>query len=332
MVNKKMVLTAAPHIKSEMSTRGVMLDVIIALFPAFCWSVVAYGRNSFVLVFTGIISCVLFEYLFCLITKKKNTIGDCSAIVTGILLAFNLPDQTPLWMVVIGSFFAIVVVKQIFGGLGQNFMNPALAARAFLFSWPSEMTTFTKPFSNGIDAVTTATPLSFLKNGELPEQSVRDMFMGVKAGCIGEISAVLLILGGIYLLIRKVITWHIPVAYIGTVALITFFFPKTSDGMEFMLYSIFSGGLMLGAIFMATDYVTSPVSNKGKVIFGIGCGLLTVFIRYFGGYPEGVSYSILLMNACVWMIDKKFIPRPFGTPKKTYKFLKVGGGNKNEEK
>lgn len=332
MINKKMVITAAPHMKSEMTTRGVMLDVIIALFPAFCWSVVTYGTNSVALVVTGIISCVVFEYLFCLMAKKKNTVGDCSAIVTGILLAFNLPSETPIWMVIIGSFFAIVVVKQLFGGLGQNFMNPALAARAFLFSWPSIMTTFTKPFQNGVDAVTTATPLSFLKNGELPEQSIRDMFMGVKPGCIGEISAVLLILGGVYLLVRKVITWHIPVAYIGTVAIITFLFPRTTLATEYMLYSIFSGGLMLGAIFMATDYVTSPVSNKGKLIYGIGCGLLTVFIRYFGGYPEGVSYSILLMNVCVGLIDKNFISKPFGTPKKTFKFTKIGGGKKNEEK
>ena len=329
MLNKKMVLTAAPHIKSEMSTRGVMLDVIIALFPAFCWSVIAYGTKAFVLVLAGIVSCVLFEYLFCLISKKPNSIGDCSAVVTGLLLAFNLPSETPVWMVIIGAFFAIIVVKQLFGGLGQNFMNPALAARAFLFSWPSIMTTFTKPFANGVDAVSTATPLSFLKNGQLPPGlSIRDMFIGVKAGCIGEISAVLLILGGIYLLVRKVISWHIPVAYIGTVAIVTFLFPKATDGFEFMLYSLFSGGLMLGSIFMATDYVTSPVSNSGKLVFGIGCGLLTIFIRYFGGYPEGVSYSILIMNACVWFIDMKFIPRPFGVSKKK---IKIGGGKENEK-
>ena len=229
-------------------------------------------------------------------------------------------------MVVVGDFFAIVVVKMLFGGIGKNFFNPALAARAFLFSWPAIMTKFIVPFKSSVipvfgavpeevvDAVSSATPLTFLKTGTLPDVSIADLFFGNVGGCIGEVSAAALLLGGFYLLFRKIITWHIPVCYIGTVALVTFIFPASGGffNLDFMLAELLSGGLLLGAFFMATDYTTSPITSKGRIIYGIGCGLLTVFLRYFGGYPEGVSYAILLMNVFAFALDKIARPRRYG--------------------
>jgi electron transport complex protein RnfD len=311
-----------------------MADVIIALLPALIESVVFFGYRALTLTLISVGACIAFETLYNKIVKKPNTIGDLSCVVTGILLAFNLPVTVPYWLVVIGSFFAIVVVKMLFGGFGKNFMNPVLGARAFLFSWPMLMTTFVKPlatyqlpiftdpiFTNGaplseyIDSITTATPLKDLKAGILPDVSVTDLFIGNIGGSLGETSAMILILGGLYLLVRRIISWHIPVAYIGTVAIITFIFPTVPGinfSVDFMLSEILSGGLMLGAIFMATDYSTSPVTKKGKIIYGIGCGLLTVFLRYYSGYPEGVSYSILLMNILAFSIDKVTRPRRYG--------------------
>jgi len=321
---KKLLVTSSPHYRASHSTTSIMLDVIIAMLPIVAMSVVYFGWRALALTLVSVGSCVAFETLFNVIVKKKNTIGDLSAIVTGMLLSFNLPVAAPYWLAVVGSLFAIVIAKMLFGGIGKNFANPALAARAFLFSWPTLMTTFVKPllseqlpifsdpiFKNGatseyIDTITTATPLVSLKSGAYPDMSFVDMLIGKMPGCLGEVCTAAILLGGVYLLLRKVISWHIPVAYIGTVALITFLFPLTGGHFdyEFMLYELLSGGLMLGAFFMATDYATSPVTKKGQIIFGIGCGCVTMAIRFLGSYPEGVSFSILLMNLLTPLINR----------------------------
>lgn len=318
----KVVVTSSPHIKADDDTRSLMLDVCIALLPALAVSVFTFGWRTLVMTVATVISCVFFEWLFNKILHKPASIGDLSAVVTGILVAFNVPVAAPVWMPVIGGAFAIIVVKMLFGGIGKNFMNPALAARAFMMaSWPALMTTWVAPYSKipllgsvtVTDAISTATPLAAMKGGVLPDASLLDMLLGQTGGVIGETSALALLAGGCYLLYRKVITINIPAAYILTVAVLTFAFPMGGqDNLQWMLSQVLSGGLMLGAIFMATDYVTSPVTPKGQIVFGVGCGLLTVFIRYFGGLPEGVSYSILIMNALVWMIDQKCLPRKFG--------------------
>ena len=247
------------------------------------------------------------------------------AAVTGLLLTLVCPIGLPYWALLIGDFFAIIVVKQLFGGIGKNFMNPALAARAFLFSWPALMTTWAAPGSRtpvfqstqaAVDAVSSATNLSFLHGGSLPESGIFQSFLGNVGGCIGETSALLLLIGGLYLVVRRVIHPRIPLCFIGTVALLTLLFPRGNSPLPWMAYQVFSGGLFLGAIFMATDYVTSPVTKWGQAIFAVGCGLITVFIRYFGSYPEGVSYAILVMNACVVLLDKIGVPRRFGVPAK----------------
>lgn len=320
----KVVVTSSPHIKAADDTRSLMLDVVIALMPALVVSVFTFGWRALVLTVATVISCVFFEWLYSKALHKPATIGDLSAVVTGILVAFNVPVAAPVWMPVIGGAFAIIVVKMLFGGIGKNFMNPALGARAFMMaSWPALMTVWVAPYSkiplfgnvNVTDAISTATPLSTLKGGQLPAGSTLDLLLGQTGGVIGETCALALLAGGAYLLYRKVITINIPAAYILTVAVLTFLFPMGDvSRVQWMLSQILSGGLMLGAIFMATDYVTSPVTPKGQIIFGVGCGLLTVFIRYFGGLPEGVSYSILIMNSLVWMIDQKTLPRKFGYP------------------
>ena len=315
-----LTVSPSPHIKSADTTATVMLDVLIALAPAFIWGVFQFGVRALAIAAVSIGFCILWEALTEYLLKRPITVSDLSAAVTGLLLAMNLPVTVPLWMPVVGSFFAIVIVKQLFGGIGKNFVNPALAARVFLFSWASEMSAFPavgeKISSFAItvpDAVTSATPLATLKTGALPDTNLFAMIVGNMSGTIGEVSSLLLIAGGIYLLVRRVITWHIPVAYIGTVAALTFLFPRTTGvSVDFMLYEIFAGGLMLGAIFMATDYSTSPVTPVGRIVYGVGCGALTVLIRYFGSYPEGVSFSILIMNMLVWYIDKLTMPRRFG--------------------
>lgn len=330
----RFLVNSSPHYRCPDSTVSLMRDVIVALIPILCGSVIFFGFRALTLTLVGVGSCILFEALFCRITKQPLSVGDLSAVVTGMLLAFNLPVTTPYWMVVAGAFFAIVVVKMLFGGIGKNFMNPALAARAFLFSWPTIMTTFTQPlqpiyyklsfvfgepmFTDGvisseIDAVTGATALKSLKAGMLPDQSLWDLFIGNVGGCIGETSALLILLGLGYLLFRRVITWHIPVFYLGTVALLTYLFPlKGADNLLFMSYELLSGGLMLGAVFMATDYTTSPLSRNGRILYAIGCGGLTVLLRYFGGYAESVSYSILIMNVVTLAIDRYLKPRRYG--------------------
>ena len=319
----KVVVTSSPHIKADDDTRSLMLDVLIALVPALAVAIYNFGVRALIHVIIAMVSCAVFETIYNKIVKHENTVGDLSCFVTGVLIAFNIPVAAPLWLTVFGGLFGIVIVKMLFGGIGKNFMNPALGARAFMMaSWAGFMTTWTAPhaklplFGNVTvtDAISTATPLASLKTGTLPDVSIVESLLGQTGGVIGETSALALLAGGVYLLWRKVITINIPAAYILTVAVITFLFPLSGDvsRVQWMLSQVLSGGLMLGAIFMATDYVTSPVTPKGQIIFGVGCGLLTVFIRYFGGLPEGVSYSILIMNTLVWAIDKKTHPRKFG--------------------
>ena len=325
--NLKLIATSNPHIRGSETTRSIMLDVIIAMLPALIWGIFKFGLEALILTAVSVIGCVFFEWAYRTLMKKPQSAGDLSAVVTGMLLSFVCPPSTPLWMILIGDFFAIIVVKQLFGGIGKNFVNPALAGRAFLLgSYAGVMTTWVDPAANkaplfgGVaDAVTTATPLAIMKSGDMAgltsTYSIRDMFLGNIPGSMGEISALMVLIGGVYLIARKVINWHPPVSYIATVAVLTFLFPKYGSGVEWMLYSIFGGGLMLGAFFMATDYATSPVTKKGQVIFGIGCGLFTVFIRYFGSYNEGVCYSIMVMNLCVALIDKYTKPTRFGVVK-----------------
>ena len=331
-------VTSSPHLRTSQDTRSIMLDVIIALVPAFLISIYYFGPRSIALTLFSCLACVLLEYLYQRLMKKPITIGDCSAAVTGLLLAMNVPVSLPYWIILVGDFFAIIIVKQLFGGLGKNFMNPALAARAFLFSWPTAMSTFPAPFSyvpiiQTTDAVSAATPLSvtYLKSGILPtgDISLMKLLLGEYPGALGETCSLLLLIGGLYLVIRKVITPRIPLVYLGTVAVITFLTPAAGcTNLEWMLCHLLSGGLMLGAIFMATDYVTSPSTPRGQWLYAIGCGALTVFIRYFGTYPEGVTYSILVMNACTWLFDKAGQPRRYGVPRKFFSKNKRNGGDK----
>ena len=319
----ELTIASSPHVHSRFSTRTIMRDVLIALTPALVGSVYFFGFRALMVTLISAAACVFFEWAYCRIMKTPCKVYDMSAVVTGVLLAFVCPVTIPYWCIIIGDFFAIVIVKQLFGGIGKNIVNPALAGRAFLFSWPALMSNWVRVgFDNaaGIfstaDAVTAATPLAAMHRGGMPDTSVLDMFLGNVGGCIGETSALLLLAGLVYLLCRKVITLRIPLAYIGTVALLTFLFPRGNDRLSWMACQIFGGGLMLGAIFMATDYVTSPLTHLGQIVYGIGCGLLTVLIRYFGGYNEGVSYAILLMNCCVVLLDRIGRPTKFGAPGK----------------
>ena len=311
----------SPHIKSGVTTQKLMLDVILALLPACLFGIYQFGAHAATLLIVGVASSVFFEWAFQRLLGRKVSIKDRSAVVTGLLISMNLPSTVPFWLPIIGSFVAIVVVKQLFGGIGKNFLNPALAARIFLFlSWSDRMATFTMPrwVGDGVDTVAYATPLASLaENGTTGGATLMDMFLGKTGGCIGEMSAILLLLGGVYLIARRVITWHIPVCYLGKVALFALLFP--TNGVMFdvheMLVQLLSGGLMLGAIFMATDYVTSPITKWGRVIFGVGCGLITVLFRRYSSYPEGTSFAILVMNSLVWYIDRATKPRVFGGAK-----------------
>ena len=306
-----LTVASSPHIRGNFSTRRIMLDVALALLPALAVGIWMLGFRAALLTLISIAGAVGSEWLYSVLTKTRNTTFDCSAIVTGLLLAMTIPHTAPYWMPLVGSVFAIVVVKALCGGLGQNIFNPALAARAFLMLiYPVGLTRFA-----GLDGVTAATPLHHMVMPALPEESILDMFLGRCPGSIGELSALALLLGGGYLLYRKVISIRIPAAYIGAVALITLIFHKTDAPLQWMLYSLFSGGLMLGAIFMATDYATSPATPVGQIVYGIGCGVLTVVFRYFGLYPEGVTYAILVMNALVWFLDRHTPIRRFGTKK-----------------
>ena len=303
-------VSSSPHIKSNDSVQGIMRDVIIALIPATFAGIYFFGMQAFLVTLVSVISCIASEALWQKLTHRKITIRDLSAVVTGLLLAFNLPAAVPLWLPAIGGFFAIIIVKQFFGGIGQNIMNPALAARAFLLaSWPVHMTNFT------VDGVSSATALAILKTGGDKLPSLMNVFIGNVGGCIGETSVLALLIGGAYLIYRKVISWHIPVTFIGSTFILTFILGRHGLMTGDALYEIFAGGLILGSIFMATDYTTSPFNKKGQVIFGVGCGILTTIIRLYGGYSEGVSYSILIMSLFVPFIDKFTALRVFGEVK-----------------
>ena len=311
------ITDSSPHIKSKINTRRIMLDVVIALLPAFIVGAIVLGARALLVAAVSIVATVGTEALYGAIVKK-HTVLDCSAVVTGLLFAMTLPVGIPLWIVLIGGVFAILVAKILCGGLGQNVFNPALLARAFvMLLFPVSLTVYA-PIS--VDAVSGATPMHQMAMNTLPEQSILDMLIGNCPGSIGEISALALLAGGAYLVIRKVISVRTPLAYIGTVAIITLIFFKGDNALYWMLYQLLSGGLMLGAIFMATDYVTSPVTKLGQYIFGVGCGALTVIFRYFGLFPEGVTYAILLMNLCVWTIDRY-------TPNRIYGSVKGGAPN-----
>ena len=307
----KLTVASSPHIRGDFKSSRIMLDVMLALVPAMVVGIWMHGFRSLIVTLVSISSCVFLEWAYGKVTKTRNTVIDGSALVTGMLLAMTLPATVPYWLVIVGAAFAIIFVKALCGGLGQNIFNPALSARGFMILIaPAYMVRF-----EGVDGVTAATPLHHMVMPALPEESVMDMFLGNCPGSIGEISALALLIGGAYLVYRKVISVRIPLAYIGSVAVLTLIFHKTDAPIEWMLYSLFSGGLMLGAIFMATDYATSPVTAKGQIIYGIGCGALTVLFRYFGLFPEGVTYAILLMNALVWIIDRYTAPRRFGVKK-----------------
>lgn len=347
----EIVVSHPPHLKADQSIAKIMWMVVGALLPAAAYAVYLYGLNALILMLASVAGAVCAEALYQLLLKKPVSVSDGSAFITGLLLAMNVPPEAPVWMVVIGAFFAIIIVKQLFGGLGFNIFNPALAARAFLLaSWPVYMTTRWHKFSatnvlagdisnitgmpeKAFDAVTSATPLGALKEAprllaemNVPVDSLHDLlfsngmlkslFVGNIGGCIGETSALLLLVGGLFLLFKKIITWHIPVSYLGTVAVFMLLY-YTLTGFpaptRASLFHLLSGGLMLGAFFMATDLVTSPVTGKGMIIFGVGCGIIASVIRIWGGYPEGVSYSILVMNAVTPLIDRYVKPGVFGT-------------------
>ena len=321
MDSPRFIVTSSPHVRSADSTRTIMLDVLIALVPSLAVAVFTFGGRALVLTALSAASCVFFEWLWCRLMKKPQSAGDLSAAVTGVLLAFNLPVSVPLWIPVVGAAFAILIVKQLYGGLGKNIFNPALAARVFLMlSWPAYMTRFTAPHTalpwlSAVDAVSCATPLTALREGGFSSPGFAGMLLGQVGGCLGETSALALAAGGVYLLARRVISWRIPASYLVVAALAALLFPQGGLGaLEYTAVALTSGGLLLGALFMATDYASSPVTPEGQLIFGAGCGLLTVFIRYFGAYAEGVSFSILMMNALVWLIDSNFKPKRYGTP------------------
>lgn len=306
---EKLIVSPSPHLRQGDTTRKLMGDVIIALCPALVASGILFGPRAILVVLVTVASCVLSEYICRRVMKRDNTVGDLSAVVTGILLAFNLPVGINLFMAAFGGVVAIVVVKQMFGGIGMNFVNPALTARIVLMSsFPTAMSTWSEPFyyvKGGADAITTASPLALMAQGK-PLPSYTDLLLGVRAGCLGETCAVALLLGGAYLIVRRVIKPVIPLCFIGTVAVLTLLLGQNP------LEHILTGGLLLGAIFMATDYTTSPLTTKGRVVFGVGCGVITVLIRVFGALPEGVSFSIILMNILVPHIERLTRPKPFG--------------------
>ncbi len=309
-MEKLLHVSVSPHIHSSRTTRGCMLDVILSLLPATIAGVILFGAQALLIIAVCIATCVVSEVLFNLVVKKKQTVGDLSAVVTGLLLALNLSVEVPVWQACVASVFAIVVVKCIFGGLGCNIVNPAITARVFMLVAFGSMTK--AAFPKGIDAVSGATPLADLASGTTPE--LLDLFLGKVGGTIGETCSLALIIGAVYLLIRRVISWHIPVSFIATV----FVFSLFVEGFDFTraLAWVLSGGLLIGAFFMATDYVTSPTTPKGCIVFGIGAGLITALIRFWGGYPEGVSFAILLMNILNPFIDALTGRKVFGGDKK----------------
>ena len=318
MVNgKKLVVSASPHLRSTQTTTRIMLDVIISLIPALIAAIFIFGPRVIPVTAVSVSSAVLAEYVSRKVMKRHQTIGDLSAVVTGLILALNLPVTIPYWIAAIGSIVAIVVVKQFFGGIGQNFANPAITARiVLLLSFGAQMGNWVTPLSWKTEVTTSATPLA-VGYGNEGAPSLLDMFIGLRGGTLGETCAIALILGGVYLIARKVISPAIPLTYIGTVALIMLIAGKGDIG--FVLYQVMGGGLLLGAFFMATDYSTCPIKVRGKIIFGVGCGIITALIRLFASMTEAVSFAILIMNLVVPFIDRATIPKPFGTPKKEKK-------------
>lgn len=339
---ENLIISSSPHVKSQRTTHFFMQDVILALIPVLIAGVVFFSYRALVLVLISVISCVFFEGLYSKLLNKPSTLKDYSAVVTGLILGLNLPVGVPIYFPIIGAAFAIIVVKMIFGGLGKNIVNPATAARVFLsICFTKSMTTWVAPVTaigenagslslfGNVDVVSSATPLTYLKDAHqisslMMHYSITDLFIGSVGGCIGETCSILLLLGGLFLLVRKVITWHIPVSFVGTVAVLTFLFPQytTISRIDFMSYHLLSGGLLFGAIYMATDFTTSPTTRLGRIIYGCGCGLITVIIRYFGAYPEGVSFAILIMNFFAWQIDQYTLPKKFGGEKRGFIFRK----------
>lgn len=307
-MRERMIVSVSPHIFSKRTTSNIMLDVVIALLPATIASVVIFGFRSLAIIAACVIAAVGGEAVFNLIIKRKQTIGDFSAVITGLLLALNLPVDIPIWQAVIGSLAAIVVVKNLFGGLGKNFANPAITGRIImLIAFTGTMTSVSMP--SIVDTVASATPLANLAAGEEAGASLMDMLLGLRGGAIGETCTIALLIGGIYMMVRKVITWHTPVSFIATVFILSLIFTKD---LQTALMYLLSGGVFIGAFFMATDYVTTPVTPLGRLCFGIGCGLFTCLIRFFGSYPEGVSFSILIMNILTPYIEKWTMNKPVG--------------------
>ena len=306
-------VSSSPHAHKGTTVQNIMLDVVIALIPALLVGTYFFGVRTLLLTILCVVSCVAFEAMWQTFTHQTLSIKDLSAVITGLLLAFNLPVDAPIYVPIVGAFVAIILAKQCFGGIGQNFINPALAARAFLLAaYPQAMTSFSAP--RGLDALTGPTPLAAIRpDSAVAMPSLVDAFIGNIGGCIGEVSALAILLGGLYLIYKKVITWHIPVCYLGTMFIVTLLFSGHGVGASFT--SIFLGGAMLGAFFMATDYTTTPMTLKGQIIFAVGAGIIASVIRLFGGYPEGVSYSILIMNLAVPLIDKFVKPVRFGGAK-----------------
>ncbi|MBQ4109647.1 MAG: RnfABCDGE type electron transport complex subunit D [Clostridia bacterium] len=320
-MSEKFVVSSSPHISSDNYICNIMKNVLVALIPALLMGAYVFGIRAVVLTAVSIISCVVFESLWNTVNKKEETIGDCSACITGALLAFILPVSVPLWIPVVGAFFAIIIVKQLFGGLGQNFLNPALGARAFLLaSWPVAMTVYTKPFEKlpwiksiqDIDALSGATPLAVMKQSGEMSATYFDLFIGNVGGCIGEVSTVAVLIGFIYLLFKKIIKPHAPLAYILSTALFGWIIGYNGAFTGDPLFSVLSGGVLLGAVFMITDYTTSPTTALGNIIGGIVAGFLTVLIRVKGGYPEGVTYAIMVVNVITPLLDKYIQPKRYG--------------------
>lgn len=319
-MEQKFIVSSSPHLHTNDSISAIMLDVMIALIPAVACGIYFFGYRAALVILTTMTACLLSEYAYQRLMKKTVTVKDCSALLTGLLLGLNLPPALPLWMAAVGSAFAIVIVKQLFGGLGKNFMNPALAARCFmLIAWPQAMTAFTDA-NSAVNAISSATPLSIIKGvGEGAMPNLMQNFLGQISGSIGETSTAMLLIGLLYLLLRRVITLRIPLTYLLSFALLTFLFGENATGegqITFTLLHLSSGGLVLGAVFMATDYVTTPTTPLGEIIFALGCGILTFAIRTFGGYPEGTSFAIILMNLVTPLIDGALMPRRFGEVRK----------------
>ena len=314
-------ISSAPHIRSSDNTRKLMLTVLVALVPALIAGVIVFGVRALIVVAISMAASVATELVCGLVTGKKASVTDGSAAVTGLLLALTLPASVPYWMPAVGGVFAIVVAKCLCGGLGQNVFNPALAARAFLMLfWPTALVRYAAPgalgLANNVDMVSSSTPLQDMSRGVLPgDESLLDMFLGNTGGTIGEVAALALLIGAAILLATRTINWRIPVSYVGTVAALSLFFARGDDPIMWMLCSVFGGGLLIGAIFMATDYSSSPTSPLAQLVFGIGCGALTILFRYKSLYPEGITYAILTMNAFAWALDRYLPPRRFGVAK-----------------